>query len=62
LDKTPEPLHRQLTDKLKILSADKLAQLENSFDIIIDFLNIEHVEASPIITAGTDIAKKEERD
>ncbi len=60
LENTPEPLHQQLSDKLKKLSPEKLQQLKASFDTIIDFLNIESVKASPIITAGTDIHTREE--
>ena len=59
LDLTPEPLHEQLTNKLKNLSAEELNKLQDSFDAIINFLNIKHVDASPIITAGTEIPKNE---
>lgn len=56
---TPEPLHQQLSDKLKKLSPDQLKELQSSFDIIINFLNIEDVKAAPIITAGTDVSKSD---
>ena len=59
LEKTPEPLHEQLTVKLKQISPEKLEKLQSSFDTIIDFLNLENVDAAPIITAGTDISKTE---
>ena len=55
LKDTPEPLHEQLSYKLKQLSPEEIRKLQDSFDIIIDFLNIENVDAAPIITAGTDI-------
>lgn len=57
LEGTPEPLHEQLSNKLKQLSESELHQLQNSFDTIIDFLNIEHVDASPILTASTEIPR-----
>lgn len=56
LEKTPEPLHEQLTIKLKQISPEKLQKLQDSFETIIDFLNLENVDAAPIITAGTDIS------
>ena len=49
----PEPLHQQLSTKLKKLSPDQLTELKNAFDTIINFLNIENVDATPIITAIT---------
>ena len=59
LEKAPEPLHEQLSFKLKELSPQKLQKLQDSFDTIIDFLNIEQVDAAPIITAETDIPNVE---
>ncbi len=60
LEKIPEPLHEQLTTKLKQLPPEKIQKLQDSFDVIIDFLKIEQVDASPIITAGTDIQNPEQ--
>ncbi len=60
LEKTPEPLHEKLTDKLKELSKEELENLENAFQTIIDFLNIKEVDLAPIITAQTSIAEKVE--
>ena len=59
LESTPEPLHEQLSDKLKQLSPDQLEQLQASFDTIIDFLNIESIDAAPIITADPNISNEE---
>ena len=59
LEKTPEPLHEQLTIKLKQISPEKLQKLQDAFDTIIDFLNLENVDAAPIITAGTDLSTVE---
>ena len=62
LNKTPEPLHEQLSDKLKQLSPDDLNMLINSFDTIIDFLNIEDMDAAPIITASANLNESEQTD
>ena len=59
LKDTPEPLHQQLSSKLKQLSPEALQKLQNSFEIIIDFLNIEDIDIAPIITAQTNISSKE---
>ena len=59
LEKTPEPLHKQLTTKLKQLSSDELLTLQKSFDTIIDFLNIDELDAAPIISAHSDSPKSE---
>ncbi len=59
LEETPEPLYEQLSIKLEQLSPEKFQKLQESFDIIIDFLNIEKIDAAPIITAGTDIPATE---
>ena len=55
LDKTPEPLHEQLSQKLKKLPPEEVAKILNAFDAIIDFLNIEDVDAAPIITSSLKI-------
>ena len=59
IDDTPEPLHKQLSSKLKQLPPEALLKLQASFDTIIDFLNIEDVKAAPIITAESSFPKKE---
>lgn len=55
IENTPEPLHQQLSQKLKSLSPERLLKLQESFEIIIDFLNIEKIEVVPIITAESRI-------
>ena len=59
LEDTPEPLHQQLSSKLKMLSPEALIKLQPSFETIIDFLNIEDVDAVPIITAEPNFPNKE---
>ena len=48
-------LHQQLSQKLKKLSPEKLFKLQDAFDTIINFLNIDEIDAMPIITAETSI-------
>ena len=59
LKDTPEPLHDKLSQKLHELSAGKLEALKDAFAVIIDFLNIEEVDAAPIITADPHIPNSE---
>ena len=59
IENIPEPLHQQLSQKLKTLSSEKLSKLQDAFDTIIDFLNVEKVDAAPIITGETNIQSKE---
>jgi DNA-binding MarR family transcriptional regulator len=56
---TPEPLHQQLSSKLKMLPPEALNKLQTSFETIIDFLNIEVVDSAPIISAESIFPKKE---
>ena len=58
LKDTPEPLHQQLSSKLKELSPEALIKLQTSFETIIDFLNIEHVDAAPIISGELNLPNK----
>jgi DNA-binding MarR family transcriptional regulator len=55
IERTPEPMHDQLKSKLNQLSATDLENLQEAFHTIIQFLDIKHVDAAPIITSGTDI-------
>lgn len=58
LKDTPEPLHQQLSAKLKQLSPEELRNLQNSLDSIIDFLNIKEVDIVPIITSESNISSE----
>jgi len=60
LEKAPEPLHQQLSIKLKELSPEKLMKLQGSFETIIDFLNIEEIDLAPIITSDPILPQKED--
>ena len=46
LEKTPEPLHELLSLKLRNLSSEDLQKLQNAFSLIINFLDIENIDAS----------------
>ena len=59
LKNAPEPLHEQLILRLKELSTEELENLRKAFAIIIEFLNIEDIDAAPIITAGSYIQEEE---
>lgn len=50
LKKIPAILHNQLTEKLKLLTDNKLQQIQESLQILVSLLNIEEIEASPILT------------
>ncbi len=50
LSKIPSLLHEQLSSRLLQLSDEKLTKVEESLDILVNLLDIEQVEASPIIT------------
>lgn len=55
LNHIPALLHDQLSSKIKILSYNKLKQLEGSLDQLIDLLEIREVEASPLIAIEEDL-------
>jgi len=58
LEKVPDPLHERLKIKLKELSPDELKGLRDAFNTIADFLNIDEVDAAPIITGNIPIHDK----
>ena len=55
IQNTPELLHERLTQKLKSISPSSLGELQQAFKIIADFLDVENLDASPIITAEVSI-------
>ncbi len=50
LNSIPSLMHEQLTDKLNKLDDIKLKEVEKSLNTLIELLDIEQVEASPLIT------------
>lgn len=57
LEKTPEPLHQQLSAKLKQYSPEELVNLQQSLATIIDFLNIENSDIAQSITIDADFPR-----
>lgn len=51
LSSIPSLLHEQLSQKLERLDDDKLKKVEESLETLIHLLEIEEVEASPMITS-----------
>jgi len=56
----PSLLHEQLSDKLQTLSASDLQQIEESLDVLVRLLDIQSVEASPVITIEGNIEDQEQ--
>lgn len=55
LSTIPSLLHEQLSEKLKKLDDSELTKVEESLETLITLLDIEQVEASPLITLAVDI-------
>lgn len=55
IQNTPELLHERLTQKLKSLSSERLEELQYAFKVIADFLDVDQLDASPILTAEVSI-------
>lgn len=53
--KTNESLHERISKNLERISEEEYRSILGSFETIIDFLNIEDLDASPIITGPADI-------
>jgi DNA-binding MarR family transcriptional regulator len=50
LDKSPQLLHKQLSQKLEKLPPEKIEEISNALKILITSLDIEEISASPIIS------------
>ncbi|MCB0705744.1 MAG: MarR family transcriptional regulator [Saprospiraceae bacterium] len=48
-ESSPDPLHMRLSNRMEKLSDQQLSELEQAFSLIIQFLNIEDLEAPPIL-------------
>ncbi|MCW3806144.1 MarR family winged helix-turn-helix transcriptional regulator [Plebeiibacterium marinum] len=55
LNSIPSLLHEQLSNKLEKLDARKLKEVETSLNTLIELLDIEQVEASPLITLDVNL-------
>ena len=54
----PDLLQEKLTKKLKSLSDKDLNELQSSLALLINFMEVEDVDASPVITPGENIIPK----
>ncbi len=55
LSSIPSLLHEQLSEKLQKLEEEELKKVEESLHTLIHLLDIEQVEASPLITLDSDL-------
>jgi DNA-binding MarR family transcriptional regulator len=55
LKNTKESLHEKISKSLDKISEEEYQDILVSFETIINFLNIEHLDASPIIAGNTDL-------
>lgn len=55
----PSLLHEQLSNKLNTLKAEDLVALEQSLDMLVSLLDIQAVDASPMITIEGDLEDQE---
>jgi DNA-binding MarR family transcriptional regulator len=55
LDKIPALLHERLSIKLEKLPENKINELNQSLDMLIHYLDITEIEASPMITIEHDL-------
>ena len=59
LERKPLLMHEQLSTKLKDMPTKELDQLRQSIDLLVEFMGVSKVEASPVITSEEDIAAQE---
>lgn len=55
LNEIPSLMHEQLSRKLKTLDNKKLIALETSLNTLINLLEIQDIEASPVIAIDSDL-------
>lgn len=58
LKKSPTTLQEKLSSRLKELSDEQIEELSKNIDLLIRLMDVEHVQASPVIT-GQEIANSE---
>lgn len=54
----PDLLHEKLTTKLKSLSTDDLESLQKAMELLVKFMEVEDVDASPLIVSGDNITQQ----
>ncbi len=55
LNRIPSLLHEQLSDRLKQLDAEVLQQVEEGLETLVAIMDIEQVDASPMLTMDVDL-------
>ncbi len=55
----PSLLHEQLSDKLSTINDAELKMIDHSLDMLVRLLNIEAIEASPMITIEGNLEDQE---
>jgi DNA-binding MarR family transcriptional regulator len=55
----PSLLHEQLSDKLQTLKDKDLQRIEESLDLLVHLLDIQSLEASPVITIEGNLEDQE---
>ena len=55
LEQIPSLLHEQLSRKLSKLNPDNIKNLEDNLELLVKLLEIDAVEASPLITSESNI-------
>lgn len=55
LSRIPSLLHEQLSEKLQYLEPEQLKILEEGLDTLVTILNLQEVEASPLLTMEGDL-------
>lgn len=58
----PSLLHEQLSEKLQKLDETELEKVQQSLETLVKLLEIEEVEASPLITLDSDLEDIDERE
>lgn len=59
LEKIPSLLHEQLSDNLQHLNKDQMNKLEEGLDTLVSLMNLEELEASPLVTVESDLNESE---
>jgi DNA-binding MarR family transcriptional regulator len=59
LSSIPPLLHDRLSEKLKRLDDEKLKKVEDSLETLVKLLDIESLEASPMITLESDLENED---
>lgn len=54
LKNTPDLMQKRLDMKLRSLSDDEIGKINNALDLLINMLEIEDIDASPVLTGGEE--------